>query len=41
MAVFGLINFDGDKRKTRNATGLTEENLRIMSACFDEIKQGV
>ena len=39
--VYFTINFDGGKRKTRNATNLTEENLRIMSACFDEIKQGV
>ena len=35
--VYFNINFDGSERKTRKATKLTQENLGIMSECFDRI----
>ena len=35
--VYFNINFDGSERKTRKATKLTQENLEIMSECFDKI----
>ena len=36
--VYFNINFDGTVRKTKKATVLTNENLAVMSECFDKIK---
>ena len=36
--VYFNIYFDGSERKTRKATKLTRENLKVMSECFDKIK---
>lgn len=36
--VYFNINFDGTVRKTKKATALTNENLAIMSECFDKIR---
>ena len=38
--VYFNINFDGSERKTRNAKKLTQENLELMSECFDRISKG-
>ena len=36
--VYFNINFDGTVRKKMKATALTNENLAIMSECFDKIR---
>ena len=38
--VYFNINFDGSERKTRKAKKLTQENLELMSECFDRISEG-
>lgn len=35
--IFFNIYFDGSARKTRTATRLTRENLKLMSECFDTL----
>ena len=39
--VYFNINFDGSERKTRKAKKLTQENLELMSECFDRISEGL
>lgn len=36
--VYFNIYFDGSERKTRKATKLTQENLEVMSQCYDRIR---
>lgn len=36
--VYFNINFDGTVRKPKKATALTQENIAVMSECFDKIK---
>lgn len=38
--VYFNISFDGSERKTRKAKKLTQENLELMSECFDRISEG-